>query len=64
MNQRGFGGPPPHNNGFGGNIFPFVLGGVVGSLLTNNRRPNYYYPYPMYYYPYPYPYTYYNTYYR
>ena len=62
MNQRGFGGPPPHNNGFGGNIFPFVLGGVVGSLLTNNRRPNYYYPYLMYYYPYPYPYTYYNYY--
>ena len=50
MNQRGF-GRPPHNNGFGGNIFPFVLGGVVGSLLTNNRRP--YYPYPPYYY-YPY----------
>lgn len=53
MNHRGFGGPPPHNNGFGNNIFPFVLGGVVGSILTNNRRP-YYYPYPMYYYPYPY----------
>ena len=53
MNHRGFGGPPPHNNGVGNNIFPFVLGGVVGSILTNNRRP-YYYPYPMYYYPYPY----------
>ena len=49
MNQRGFRGP--HNNGFGGSVFPFVLGGVVGSLLTNNRRP--YYPYPPYYY-YPY----------
>lgn len=57
MNNRGF-GPPPHN-GFGNNLFPFVLGGVVGSLITNNRRP-YYYPYPMYYYPYPY----YNNYYR
>ena len=58
--NRGFGGPP--HNGFGGNLFPFVLGGVVGSLLTNNRRPNYYYPYPVqYYYPYPYyyPYSYY-----
>ncbi len=54
MNQRGF-GRPPFNNGFGGGIFPFVLGGVVGSLLTNNRRV--YYPYPPYYYPYPY-YTY------
>lgn len=51
MNQRGFGRPP--HNGFGGNLFPFVLGGVVGSLITNNRRP-YYYPYPPYYYPYPY----------
>ena len=60
MNQRGF-GRPPHNNGFGGNFFPFVLGGVVGSLLTNNRRPNYYCPYPMYYY-YPYTYPYYNYY--
>lgn len=62
MNHRGFNGPPgPPNNGFGGNIFPFVLGGVVGSLLTNNRRQVYYYPYPnQYYYPYPYyPYNYY-----
>ena len=49
MNQRGFRGP--HNNGFGGSVFPFVLGGVVGSLLTNNRRPFYPYP-PYYYYPY------------
>ena len=56
MNQR-FGGPPPRG-GFGNNLFPFVLGGVVGSLITNNRR---YYPYPVqYYYPYPYyPYNYY-----
>ena len=56
MNHRGF-NPPPRN--FGGNsFFPFILGGVVGSLLTNNRRyPVYYYPYPYYpnqYYPYNY----------
>ena len=62
MNHRGFGGPPPRG-GFGNNIFPFVLGGVVGSLLTNNRRPNYYQPYPIYYYPYPFYYPY-NNYYR
>ena len=58
MNQR-FGGPPPRG-GFGNNLFPFVLGGVVGSLITNNNRR--YYPYPIqYYYPYPYyyPYNYY-----
>lgn len=47
MNQRIF-GRPPYNG-----LFPFVLGGVVGSLITNNRRP-YYYPYPPYYYQYPY----------
>ena len=53
MNHRGF-NPPPRN--FGGNsFFPFILGGVVGSLLTNNNR-----RYPVYYYPYPYyPYNYY-----
>ena len=50
MNQS-FGGPPPRG-GFGNNLFPFVLGGVVGSLITNNNRR--YYPYPVYYYPYPY----------
>lgn len=49
MNHRGFG--RPSYNG----LFPFVLGGVVGSLLTNNRN-QYYYPYQPYYYPY-YPYT-------
>ena len=58
MNHRGF-GRPPFNNGFGNNLFPFVLGGVVGSLLTNNRR-IYYYPYQPYYYPY----NPYNIYYR
>jgi len=53
MNNRGFGGPPRGGFGSGNNFFPFILGGVVGSLLTNNRRnyPVYYYPYP-YYYPY------------
>ena len=49
MNHRGLGRPP--FLGFGNNLFPFVLGGVVGSLLTNNRRV-YYYPYQPYYYPY------------
>ena len=58
MNHRGFN--PPPRNGFGNNFFPFILGGVVGSLLTNNRRyPIYYSTYP--YYPYYYPY---NSYYR
>ena len=58
--NRHFGGPPPQS-GFSNNIFPFVLGGVFGSLLTNNRRQNYY---PIYYYPYPYYPNYYNNYYR
>ena len=40
------------NRGFGGGfIVPFVLGGITGSLISNNN--NRYYPYP---YPYPYPY--------
>ena len=45
------------HRGFGGPFVPFVLGGIVGSLWTNNNR--YYYPYPVYpmpYYPY-YPYN-------
>jgi len=48
----------PNNNRFGGGfLFPFVLGGITGSLLTPNYPPrppyppyNYYYrPYPYYY---------------
>ena len=34
-----------HNNGLGGAFIPFVLGGLVGSMWSNNNR---YYPYPMY----------------
>ena len=56
MNHRNNFGPPPPR-GFGGSFVPFVLGGVVGSLLTNNRQ-YYPYPYPVQYYPYPYPYQY------
>ena len=61
MNQRGFG--PPPRGGIGNSLFPFVLGGVVGSIITNNNRRPYYYPYPVQYY-YPYPYYPYNNYYR
>lgn len=44
------------NRGFGGGfVVPFVLGGLTGSLLSNNRR---YYPYPVY----PYGYSPYGTY--
>ena len=39
----------------GGLIAPFLLGGVAGYALGNNR-PNYYYPQPYYY-----PNTYYNN---
>ena len=42
----------------GGFLFPFVLGGITGGLLSPAFRPNYYpyyRPYP-YYSPYPYPY--------
>ena len=60
MNHRGFGGPSRGGYGYGNGLFPFVLGGVVGSLLTNNNGR---YNYPMYYYPYPYYYPY-NSYYR
>jgi hypothetical protein len=45
------------NGGRGFPIIPFVLGGIVGSMWTNNN--NRYYPYPIYPYPvqyYPYPY--------
>ena len=55
----------PHNNDerfFGGFAVPFVLGGITGGLIANNRYNNYpiYYPY----YPYqPYPYYPYNRYY-
>ena len=50
---------PRFNNGhrgFGGPFVPFILGGIVGSLWSNNR----YYPYPVY----PMPYYPYNPYYR
>lgn len=52
---------------FGGPVFPFILGGIAGSLWSNsnnNNNNNGYYPYPIYvpsppvYYPYPYPYPY------
>jgi len=37
----------------GGFVGPFILGGIAGSLLTNNNQPNNnFYPYPVYY-PYP-----------
>ena len=44
----------------GGFAVPFVLGGITGGLIANNRYNNYpmYYPYP-YYTPYPYYYPYY-----
>ncbi len=48
------------NNGdrfFGGGFFgPFLLGGITGGLIANNRNnyPMYYAPYPYYYPPYPY----------
>ncbi len=49
----------------GGPVFPFILGGIAGSLWSNNNNNNNtYYPYPIYvqyppvYYPYPYPYPY------
>ena len=56
----------PSNNGsnndrfLGGFAVPFVLGGITGGLIANNRYDNYpmYYPYP-YYQPYPYYYPYY-----
>ena len=44
------------DRGFGGPIVPFVLGGIVGSMWSNNNR---YYPYPVYQMPYYYPYAYY-----
>ena len=43
----------------GGFAVPFVLGGITGGLIANNRYNNYpiYYPYPYYaQYPYYYPY--------
>ena len=47
-----------HNRGgFGGPFIPFVLGGIVGSIWSNNN--NRYYPYPVY--PAPMPYYYYPT---
>ncbi len=54
-NQSNFGNS---NRSFGGPILPFVLGGVVGSLWSNNNHGNNnYVPYPVYpYYPYSYPY--------
>ncbi len=51
----------PSQDRIGGFLFPFVLGGITGGLLSPAFRPNYYpapYPYP-YYQPYPY----YNNYY-
>lgn len=51
--------PNNGNNGdrfFGGGFFgPFLLGGITGGLIANNRQnyPVYYTPYP-YYSPYPY----------
>ncbi len=53
MNQN-FNNYRNNNRNFGGPIVPFVLGGIVGSIWSNNNR---YYPYPVYpmpYYPYPY----------
>lgn len=47
-----FRGPSP--------IIPFVLGGLVGSIWSNNNR-NVYYPYPVY--PMPYYYRPYNNFY-
>ena len=48
---------PNQNNDrlFGGFAVPFVLGGITGGLIANNR-PNYpvYYPYYPQYQPYPY----------
>ena len=61
--QNSFNNKVRHNNDerfFGGFAVPFVLGGITGGLIANNR-PNYpiYTPYP-YYQPYPYyPYRYY-----
>jgi hypothetical protein len=37
-----------NNNRFGGNIVPFVLGGIAGSLWNNNR-PIYFFPPPPFY---------------
>lgn len=49
---------PSQNNDrfFGGFAVPFVLGGITGGLIANNRYnyPVYYQPYPYYYQPYPY----------
>ena len=56
--QRPNNRPRPNNNNdrfFGGFAVPFVLGGITGGLIANNR-PNYpiYYPYYPQYQPYPY----------
>jgi hypothetical protein len=39
-----------------GFVAPFLLGGITGGLIANNRP--HYYPYPIYYRPYPYSYQY------
>lgn len=39
--------PQRRNNRFGGGfVFPFVLGGIAGSLWNNNNRPIYFFPPP------------------
>lgn len=52
------------NRFFGGPVLPFILGGVVGSIWSNNHgNNNNFLAYPVY--PYQYPmYYYYPTYYR
>ena len=69
MNRPGRYNNRPNNSNdrfFGGGFaIPFVLGGITGGLIANNR-PNYpvYYPYYPYYQPYrPYPYYGYRPYY-
>ncbi len=52
MPRRGSNRPNNGDRFGGGFVFPFVLGGITGSLLT---RPNFYGPIPQ---PYPYPYPY------
>lgn len=39
------------NNRFlgGGFVVPFVLGGITGGLIANNRPNNFYYPNPIFY---------------
>ena len=58
--QKNYSNRHQNNNGdrfIGGGFFgPFILGGITGGLIANNRYnyPIYYQPYPYYYQPYPY----------